>query len=288
MQADVDPRPERAPFHGVPPGGAHPDAVHWITAADGVRLRAAHWRAEKPRAHVLYLTGRTEYVEKASTPAAALAARGYDVVSVDWRGQGLSDRFATPRLKGHVGDFAEYQLDLDALTGLAADLPGPRLLVAHSMGGAIATAALERADFAEGLTATVLSAPMFGVYMPRIARVAGAAYVRTGLLMGQPEAWPPSRHAKLPYSLRNPAWNLLTQDTEFWDWMVMMATTYPDLPLAMPTIGWMSQAASEMNRLQSVALPDHPVLALIGGEEYVVDTATVTRTCAALGIPLTT
>ena len=41
--------------------------------------------------------------------------RGLSVVSLDWRGQGLSDRLVEPRLKGHVGDFAEFQRDLDTL-----------------------------------------------------------------------------------------------------------------------------------------------------------------------------
>ncbi|MEM9139684.1 MAG: alpha/beta hydrolase, partial [Pseudomonadota bacterium] len=137
---------EPAPFLGPAPGGLAADETWWITASDGTRLRAGLWHAQDARAHCLFLTGRTEYIEKASIPAADLVQRGYSVISLDWRGQGLSARATDNPLKGHVGDFDEFQRDLDALlaTPQAKALPGARLLMCHSMGGLIGAAALQR------------------------------------------------------------------------------------------------------------------------------------------------
>ncbi len=49
-------------------------------------------------------------------------ARGYNVLTYDVRGQGLSARaFALPII-GHVKSFGEYQLDIDAVLDVAMDL----------------------------------------------------------------------------------------------------------------------------------------------------------------------
>ncbi|MBK6469056.1 MAG: alpha/beta hydrolase [Rhodobacter sp.] len=47
-------------------------------------------------------------------------------------------RWLTP-MAGHVHDFAQYQRDLDAVLALTAaeGMPGPRMLMGHSMGGCI-------------------------------------------------------------------------------------------------------------------------------------------------------
>ena len=54
---------EPAPFHDVPPGGLRPDRVWWMTAPDGVRLRAAHWAGQGGDALCVLLNGRTEFIE---------------------------------------------------------------------------------------------------------------------------------------------------------------------------------------------------------------------------------
>jgi len=48
----------------------------WLTADDGVRLRAVHWPKEGARGTVLLMPGRTEYCEKYGRTASELAARG--------------------------------------------------------------------------------------------------------------------------------------------------------------------------------------------------------------------
>ena len=258
-----------APFLSLPPGGLAPTKVRWITASDGVRLRAAHWRADAPKALAVLLSGRTEFLEKMAVPAAELVARGYDVVTVDWRGQGLSDRHLDEELKGHVDDFAEFQLDLDAL--LASDpVPasgGKTLLMAHSMGGAIATGALLRSDLAGRFDAAVLCAPMYGIALNAPMRAAAWLTRRLGMAFGQGEKWPPFGDVSTPYVLTGPDPNVLTHDHDVWDWLVHVATHHGALNLAMPTLGWFDAAEREMVRIagaRSVALP---ALCLLGGAE---------------------
>jgi lysophospholipase len=275
----------QAPFLSLPPGGRTPDDVWWIEASDGVRLRAALWRAGSPRALVVLLSGRTEYLEKMATPAAELVDRGYSVVSVDWRGQGLSDHLASPRLKGHVGDFAEFQTDLDALLGESrlAEVPGPKVLIAHSMGGAIGAGALARSGLSVQFDAAVLSAPMFGISMGRLMRGVAWATIRIARLFGKSDAWPPFGDMKTPYVLSETGDNVLTHDMAFWAWMKETLLAHPDLGLAMPTLSWFDASTREMHRLEAVTAFRCPVLCLLGTQESVVDPDAIRRTAARTG-----
>ena len=92
-----------------------------MTARDGVRLRVGLWPKRDARGTVLIFPGRTEYVEKYGRAASEFAARGYAVATIDWRGQGLSERLIDDPLTGHVFDFADYQIDVAALTEAAAE-----------------------------------------------------------------------------------------------------------------------------------------------------------------------
>ena len=86
---------------------APPNAVaSFIRTKDKVRLRVARWRCGGDCAGtVAIFPGRAEFIEKYFEVAADLRERNFDVVVLDWRGQGGSDRLAAHRGKGHVGNF---------------------------------------------------------------------------------------------------------------------------------------------------------------------------------------
>ena len=75
--------------------------VEFPKMADGVRIRIATFPAPAggTAGTILMLTGFTEFIEKGLESIAALRARGYGVVTFDWRGQGLSDRLLPHRRK---------------------------------------------------------------------------------------------------------------------------------------------------------------------------------------------
>lgn len=257
----------------LPPGGRRPDEIWWIEPEPAIRLRAACWRAEDALGHVIFLTGRTEYIEKVAVPAGQFVQRGWSVISLDWRGQGLSSRQAGNDLKGHVGDFSEFQRDLDALmaTDQAKALTGPRLLVGHSMGGCIATQAMARPEVAETLSAAVLSAPMFGIALHPLMRAAGWVTTKVGMALGFGKSWPPFGDATTPYVSTEPEDSVLTTDTGMMTWMAEIARDHPRSTIAMPTLGWFSAATAAMKEVAALPEPDLPVLCLLGSDERVVE-----------------
>ena len=116
----------------------------WIQTKDKFRIRVAFWPKEDANGTVLIFPGRNEYIEKYGRTSKKIWELGYSSLVVDWRGQGLSDRYFKNRLIGHVNEFADYQLDVEAIAKFAElkSLPKPWYLLAHSMGGTIGLRAI--------------------------------------------------------------------------------------------------------------------------------------------------
>lgn len=135
--------------------------------ASGRQIRVARWDVpghRTPRAAVLIFGGLSEFIEKYEEVAQDLLARGLLVFSLDWGGQGLSDRPLANRQKIHTTDFDHRLDDIGALLAWAAPRLGslPVVLLGHSMGGHITLrCASDRPP--PGLAAIALSAPMVGI-----------------------------------------------------------------------------------------------------------------------------
>src|SRR5579872_7460691 len=86
--------------------------------AVGASLRAARFAAAPdvpPRGVCVLLNGQTEFIEKYFEVIDELRGRGFAVATLDWRGQGGSMRMTGDSRKSFVGDFSEYDEDLDTL-----------------------------------------------------------------------------------------------------------------------------------------------------------------------------
>lgn len=265
-----------APFLSAPPDAPPGGRALWLRASDGVRIRAVLWPLDGARGTVLMLPGRTEHAEKYARAAADLAAAGYASAAVDWRGQGLADRALPDPKKGHVGDFAEYQRDLAAFAAAvdAAGLPGPRFMLAHSMGGAIGLRALT-AGFP--VAAAAFSAPMWGIVVPGGLSGLFGAVARGAVALGLAGRYiPPPGTGPVCYAATAPfADNVLTSDPDGFAWMQAQLRTTPALQLGGPTFGWLAAALAECRALARLPAPPVPCLTTLGTRERVVDQAAV-------------
>jgi len=273
----------------LPPGGIAWDETLGLDASDGIRLRGALWRGDGgggSRGLVLLLNGRTEFLEKCALPAAALVARGFAVASVDWRGQGLSQRLTDTPLKGHVGTFTDYHLDLAALMAHreVAGVAGPRLMLAHSMGGTIGLGAIKRGLLAPA--AVILSAPMLGINLRPSRRILSPITLRLARPLGKLESWPPFEVVDEPQVFTGFAGNTLTGDEEVFEWMAAALKREPALQLGMPTLGWLSAAFVEMTWLALQGPLGCLGLCLLGSREEVVDPALVRAIAGRLKMKL--
>lgn len=264
-----------APFHDdvadAPPGAR----ARWLRASDGVRLRVVIWEGGL-RGTAIVFPGRTEFAEKYGRVIARLVARGLSVAVIDWRGQGLSDRLGSNPTLGHVEDFREYQRDVASLLAhpAIAELPEPRHLIAHSMGGTIALRTLlEGAHF----DSAVLSAPMWHLQMKAATRELTAKMTRIANSIGFGHRLMPGTNARPTPLAIDFEGNPLTSDRETYEWCVRQVTAHPELALGGPSVQWTRAALEEMARLFVAPLPSLPVLVFLGSEESVVS-ASIIRT----------
>lgn len=264
-----------APFNALP-GDPRPLArAFWLRADDGVRLRAGYWAAGGAAGSVLLFPGRTEYLEKYNAVALDLNSAGYDVIAIDWRGQGMSDRLIADHRPGHVASFADYQRDVVELIVAAEDigLPRPWHLLAHSMGGAIGFAALEGGL---SVASAAFSAPMWGLGLsPFMARVADAMTAVAGRVGRSTHAAPGSGGYE-PFVLKQGfLGNMLTSDPVRWARFVAEAGTWPELAIGGVTNHWLAGAMRECRRIAHAAPPAIAPLVGLGSDEKIVSAAAI-------------
>jgi lysophospholipase len=161
---------------------------NFIKTADRVTIRYGIWLSGEgiKKGSVLLLNGRTEFMEKHLETVRELTQRGFDVYSLDWRGQGGSSRLLLNPEKGHVNCYEDYINDLSAFFQCVLRpevIEKPLIILAHSMGGHIALRFLiEQPAAAERM---VLLSPMIDIHtapLPGcIARAMTHAAMKIGL-----------------------------------------------------------------------------------------------------------
>ncbi len=221
------------------------------------------------------MQGRTEYHEKYARVAAELNEAGYDVLAVEWRGQGLSDRLiANPHLS-HVAKFSDYQRDVVELVVAAQEmnLPRPWHLLAHSMGGTIGLAAL-----GAGLpvASAVFSAPMWGINLTRPVMALAMTLSRSARKLGRGATNVPGSGGNRSFILASSFdENLLTTSPICWGRLVAEAGEWPALALGGVTHDWLHTSLTECRNLAQMPSPELPVLIAVGSREGVVSSQAI-------------
>lgn len=263
---------EPAPFFADLAQGPDGGQACWLTATDGVRLRAGiwPWQGDGPcKGTVLILCGRTEYAEKYGRTAGDLAQRGFATLAIDWRGQGLADRLLPDPGKGHVDRFSDYQLDLHAVidAARACRMPEPFYMIAHSMGGCIGLRALmEGVD----VRAAVFSAPMWDIEMAGVMRAVAWAIGNAATLCGCDTGYAPGTTRESIVNTTPFPGNKLTTDRDMWDYMHAQTVAHPEMALGGPSVRWVHEALTECAALARLPAPDVPAICFLGGHERIV------------------
>lgn len=261
-----------APGNPMPPRAS----VTCLYTGDAVRLRAATFMpAAQPRATVVILQGRSEFIEKYFETINELLTRNFCVATFDWRGQGGSQRQLDNQRKGHIEDFALYQRDLAACLRYLDEshLPKPWYALAHSMGGAIL---LEHCCSARSpFRRLVLTAPMLDIALslPGAAR----SLATTLNFLGLGERFIPfgKSDAPLEGTFAN---NKLTSDKDRFARCATVLKKAPWLAIGAPTIAWVNAAFEQIRRLAALDpafMPCQPGLIVCGEGDRIVSSPAI-------------
>jgi lysophospholipase len=234
-----------APLMGVP--GAYPPPGgkgDWFRGAGGMRLRAGLWTpshlsADKVRGTVGRSPCRTEPSEKYYEVIGNFLARGWCVLTHDWRGQGLSARLLPDRLKGHARAVEEFLDDYNRLLNTYEDqCPKPWIMVGHSMGACLNLLTLEGGE--ERFAGAVLSSPMLRIKTGKRSMWSVKLVVRWNIRHGQAG----------DYILGDPddpfdhnfAEDALTSDASRYEMWRQQLFACPHLAIGGPIYGWLAFA----------------------------------------------
>ena len=244
---------------------------------DGVELRFARWAPPPGRKGTICLfQGRAEFIEKYFETVCDLRARGFAVATLDWRGQGLSQRLIGNPRKGYVRSFNDYGIDLEAFMNevVLPDCPPPVFALAHSMGASV----LLRAAYqgARWFDRMVLLAPL--IALPGLRR---SPWMRSSVkvlrLAGLGSAYVPGGDASV--MMQRPfTGNLLTSDPVRYARNVAVLEEEPSLAIGWPTVGWTDAAFAAMSELQEPGYPlkiRQPMLIIAAGHDQIVSTPAI-------------
>ncbi len=266
-------------FHHMP-GNPPPQnaAGGFFVTRDGKKIRYGLFPAvTRPlKGTVVLLPGRNECIEKYFETIRNLADRGLGVATLDWRGQGDSERLIGDPQRGYVRSFNDYTGDLEQFFEeiVLPDCRGPYYILAHSAGAVIALLAapsMVNRVRRMVLIAPFLTLPDLPVSIKTVRRVCSIlCFLGLGRLYA---AWGPRPRQTLPFAV-----NKVTSDLERYQRNTRIYEHFPQLALGGPTIRWLQAAAKAS---EAVSEPDFmariqvPLLVIAAGADQVVSTKAV-------------
>ena len=248
-----------------------------LKTRDGANIRFARWHPPPGRKGTVCLfQGRAEFIEKYFETVRELRTRGFAVATIDWRGQGGSERMLSDPRKGHVGDFAEYERDVEALMNevVLPDCPPPIFAIGHSMGGTVMMRVARQGS--RWFDRIVLSAPMIRLSGNRNA-VPAKITVKAMRLFGMGSAYVPGGNetAVATGSYVN---NIATSDPVRHARTKAVLEAAPELGLGSPTVSWLDAAYRTMGDIANPAYASkvrQPLMLIAAGRDQVVSTAAI-------------
>ncbi|PHR92410.1 MAG: alpha/beta hydrolase [Robiginitomaculum sp.] len=223
----------------LPPGAT----FHYVQNGD-VRLRVMTVPAARAdaRGSIIFQPGRTEFIEKYFEMAQDLTARGFAVLILDPRGQGLSSRLLEDPMKSYVEDYEDYCDDLAFVTqAFKNDLPRPHIVMGHSMGGTIGLQTILTGRL--NPAACVFTAPMLELQDLETPFMRLLVKGLTWAGLGQRNLPFQAQRAGLPVPFRT---NKLTSDPNRYQLWATYFENHKRLRVGAPTFGWISASLRAM------------------------------------------
>jgi lysophospholipase len=249
-------------------------------AADGWPIRRIDWPSLSGNAKgsLLFLPGRGDHYEKYLETLHHFAKLGWHVTCIDWRGQGGSGRLLANPNVGHIDDFAIWIADLKHFWKCwKAEVTGPHVVLAHSMGGHLTMRAL--AEKAIDPLAVALSAPMLGIQTMGLPYALHHGVAKLMCKLGNPNraAWKEGEKPGSPLNMRS---NILTHDAERYADELAWWQKRPEIRLGPPSWHWVERAIASTRLLNEPGVMEEivtPILLLATTADRLVDTARIKR-----------
>ncbi len=253
---------------------------------DGLKIRFDTYACgtETCRGMVVLLGGRSEFIEKYRETVDQLLARRLDVVTFDWRGQGLSDRLLPNRFKGYVASYEDYLKDLTCFMDrhVLQKAHKPVIMLAHSMGGHIALRYLH--DHPGRVEKAVLTSPLINIAGPVLLTKTMKMIVKIAVKYGFKKHYA-TRANNFDPSKKCFAGNRLTRDPYRFQQTIQMIVDNPDVAIGGVTFGWLDATFDSIQQMMADGYPESiatPVKIISAGGDEIVSIAAQKKICQRL------
>ncbi len=244
---------------------------------DGREIRIGIWKArsKKKCGTIFFLNGHREFIEKYSETFYDFSSRGFNVITLDWRGWGLSERpFPNKPKIQHIEYAAEYQQDFDTVLRIAKKekLSHPWHMLAHSMGCLIGLRRLSNTP--DSFENYVFLAPLWG-NIRLIPQLIQTVLIRCNPVLkslGLTKITSGNSKNYQPYALKvSFEKNTLTSDHKQFTRLKNILQENPELHSGIPTLGYLIAILEEIRNLRNLILPEKPVTVFIAEKEQITD-----------------
>jgi len=256
----------------------------FLTTPDQQSLRYGIWYSpkEKQKGSILLLSGRKEFMEKYLETIEELNQEGFNVYSLDWRGQGLSSRILANRHKGFIDDYDVYLNDLNMFVTkiVMPESVHPLIIIAHSMGGHIALRFMH--DHPDVADMAVLTSPMIDIFGSSLSRRFVKLITRMAIKTGFSHSY---TIGSGDYTVEKFKGNELTSDPVRFTDAQNAIIKNPDLALGGVTYGWLSATLKSIEILTQHGFAEKitiPILMVIAGNDKIVSTRAQKQFCTML------
>lgn len=224
------------------------------------------------KAKIIIVNGYNESYLKYAEVIFDLYKKNFSIYTYDHRGQGFSDKFPNQKNRGFLNDFNELVDDLEIFFKFVQnhDKQQDIFMLAHSMGGAVATLATGRQKILPKKLA--LSAPMMGIKLSPLPILEYPIYLSTVLFsklglahtfaFGQSDCFP-----LIPFEK-----NVVTHSkARYQIWQEHIRTT-PQVQLGGPTFQWVKESIKASREARAITNPGNqiPILLLQAEKEDLV------------------
>ncbi|MFY8329129.1 alpha/beta fold hydrolase [Pseudoalteromonas sp. ZZD1] len=200
---------------------------------------------------VVISSGRIEGLDKYQELLWELYKNNYAVFIVDHQGQGRSYRALANPHKGFVNQFSDYAQDLSLFDSKIVKQywQGKKVMLGHSMGGAIAFDYLAR--FENSYSGVFLSAPMFDIYTKGTPKPLAKLAARLACLLGLNKLY---AFGQGDYKPEEFGLNVLTGSEIRYQLFRKTYHQEPSIQLGGVTYGWLNAAFKFIHEIDNLTL----------------------------------
>jgi lysophospholipase len=252
-----------------------------FAGVDRVKINYYFVQKANPDGVIVFSPGKGESSLKYAEFLYDMKDVNYSIFIIDHRGQGESGRLLPDPIKSHVNKFSDYVDDLSQFINVVVQPHHYRraILMAHSMGGAIASGYLSR--FPREMSAAILLAPMIEINTGVIDNSGADFFAHLLSFVGRATEYSPTQGPYDPNEKFEK--NTVTSSRIRFQTHMYLNNKFPQLRIGGTTVNWVRESIEYTSKLRALSdVYQIPTVLFQSGKDQFVRPAGQNQICEQL------